>query len=333
MSLLKKIAIRAIVAAALLLITVTAGSLLYNSGLWYFRALNFPRVQTLLCLAICLIAYLFTKPKKGAAFYTFTLCLIAAIVVQGYILYPYTALAKKEIAPADSNRLNPQSVFSIVAANVLMYNRQSDALLSIIRQKDPTFVLTMEVNRWWVDAVSDLNKRYPYRILYPTANTYGMCLYSKLPLGKQQIYFLNHDSVPSFHAVITLPNGASFQLFTIHPVAPKPSEHPDNIGEKEVALPKAARIIAATGLPALAAGDFNDVGWSHNLKVFEQISGLKDLRYGRGFYSTFSATSAIMRWPLDYFFASAQFKVVNIERLPAFGSDHFPYYAQLSLEK
>ncbi len=101
--------------------------------------------------------------------------------------------------------------------------------------------------------------------------------------------------------------------------------------QKKWALPKAARIIAGNKLPVLVAGDFNEVGWSHNIKVFQQISGLKDIRHGRGFYNTFDATSFIMRWPLDYIFVDAAFKVIDVERLPAFGSDHFPYYAQLSL--
>ncbi len=178
-----------------------------------------------------------------------------------------------------------------------------------------------------------LNTMYPYRLMYPASNTYGMCLYSKLPLAKPNIHFFNEDSVPSFHTIVTLPNGVAFQLLTIHPVAPKPSKHPDNIGEQEVALPKAANLIAGTPLPALVAGDFNDVGWSHNVKVFEKRSNLKDLRKGRGFYSTFDATNFVMRWPLDYIFADERFRVIAVERLPSFGSDHFPYYAQLTLER
>ena len=118
----------------------------------------------------------------------------------------------------------------------------------------------MEVNDWWVNQLSALAKRYPYRIAFPTGNTYGMALYSKLPLHDGQIMFLNHDSVPSFRAKIQLPNGTFFQLLTVHPVAPKPSPHPNNIGGKEVGLRKAGRIAARQSLPTVVAGDFNDVG-------------------------------------------------------------------------
>ncbi len=143
-----------------------------------------------------------------------------SLIIQGYIILPYTVLAKKTIASANINSVNKQSIFSIIIVNVFMYNRQSDSLLSIIKSKNPTFVLTMEVNWWWTNQMNVLEATYPYQITYPTATTYGMCLYSKLPLSDSKIYFLNHDSVPSFHSIVTLQDSAKFQLFTIHPVAP-----------------------------------------------------------------------------------------------------------------
>lgn len=159
-----------------------------------------------------------------------------------------------------------------------------------------------------------------------------MALYSKLPLKNPQIRFLNHDRVPSFTMNITLPDSSQFQLCTIHPVAPAPSKYPTNIGGKEVALLKEARLIVKQSLPTVVAGDFNDVGWSHNTTQFSAISGLNDVRYGRGMYNTFDAQSVFMRWPLDYVFVSNEFKVLSVEQLPKFGSDHFPYYVQLTLE-
>lgn len=39
-----------------------------------------------------------------------------------------------------------------------------------------------------------------------------------------------------------------------------------------------------------------------------------------------------MRYPLDHFFHSNHFKLVEFKRLPRFGSDHFPVYIHLSCE-
>ncbi len=287
MTTLRKIIVFIIVSCGGLLIIATGLSLFYNSGHWFLRLFNFPRLQVFIALFICLVFYLLCYKKKSKAFYFFITALIASLVIQGYIIFPYTPLAFKKVPSVDAATVNPKSVFSIIVVNVLMYNRQSDSLLAIISRKDPTFVLTMEVNTWWVNEMNSLNKTYPYHMLFPTDNTYGMCLYSKLPLDNPNIYFLNHDSVPSFHTMVSLPGGAAFQLLTLHPVAPKPSDHPDNVRDEEVALLKAANMIAGHRMPALAAGDFNDVGWSHNSGVFRKISGLNDVRSGRGFYNTF----------------------------------------------
>ena len=333
MSIIQKVLFYLLLLCGTLLVIVTLGSLIYNSSLWFLQVLNFPRVEVLIALSVCLLIFLLVPKKWTVAALIFAAGLVVSIGIQAYIIFPYTLLAKKAVESASKTSLNKQSVFSIVVANVWIKNRRTDELLTIITDKDPTFILAMEVNDWWVKQLNVLRKNYPYSLTFPTDNAYGMALYSKLPLTNPQIRFLNHDKVPSFTMNITLPDSRVFQLYTLHPVAPAPSSrYPTNIGGKEVALLKAARLIARQSMPTVVAGDFNDVGWSHNTTQFAAMSGLNDIRYGRGMYNTFDAQSLFMRWPLDYVFVSKQFKVLAIERLPKFGSDHFPYYVQLTMQ-
>ena len=46
-----------------------------------------------------------------------------------------------------------------------------------------------------------------------------------------------------------------------------------------------------------------------------------------GMFSTFHAHYPALRWPLDHVFVSKHFTLVNMQRLDAFGSDHFPILA------
>jgi endonuclease/exonuclease/phosphatase (EEP) superfamily protein YafD len=48
------------------------------------------------------------------------------------------------------------------------------------------------------------------------------------------------------------------------------------------------------------------------------------MNLGRGLFSIFDVRSVLARWPLDHFFVSAPFQVVEPKRLPDVGSDHFP---------
>jgi hypothetical protein len=79
-------------------------------------------------------------------------------------------------------------------------------------------------------------------------------------------------------------------------------------------------------------GDFNDVAWSETTSLFQEASGLLDLRKGRGFYSTFNAKNWLMRWPLDHIFTSPDFRVSDVQLGEHFDSDHYPFYTKLSYE-
>ncbi len=319
------------VSAGLLLVVCTLVSLLHSTSHWFIQIFNFPRLQAFSAMLVCLVIYIALQKRKSSKWAVALISL--AIIVNAVYLYPYTPFATNSIHSAEEKEINSNNAFSIMLANVYMKNRQAEKLISIVRNAEPTLLLTMEVDNWWVDALQSLHSAYPHKILFPTANTYGMALYSKLPLTDIQTLIFNHDSVPSFLCTVTLPDNRKFRLLTVHPVAPKASEHPDNENNKEIGLLVAGKTIKQSSLPAIVAGDFNDVGWSPNVSSFTLLSGLKDVRYGRGIYNTFNAHNLFMRWPLDYVYASTQFKVVDIERLPKFGSDHFPLLTKMILAK
>ncbi len=82
----------------------------------------------------------------------------------------------------------------------------------------------------------------------------------------------------------------------------------------------------------MVAGDFNDVAWSKTSRLFEVKGELNNVRYGRGLFNSFDATSLVWRWPLDHVYVSEEFRVLELERLGRFGSDHFPIFVRLALQ-
>ncbi len=71
-------------------------------------------------------------------------------------------------------------------------------------------------------------------------------------------------------------------------------------------------------------GDLNDVAWSRTTSLFQKTSKLLDPRRGRGMYNTFHASLPFLRWPLDHFFVSSQFRLVDLRVERSVRADHFP---------
>ncbi|PPK87157.1 endonuclease/exonuclease/phosphatase (EEP) superfamily protein YafD [Neolewinella xylanilytica] len=306
-------------------------SLIYDVSYWYTKVVDFPRVQYLIVGAISLLLFLLLNRRWNVPTVAFILGLLATITIQAFAVLPYL-IGPKQVPDAKVGDVTPDNTASLMLANVLVTNRQADALLEIVQARDPDLLLVMENDQWWAERLAPLRERYPHTIEYPAGNGYGMSLYSKLALADERTLFFNQDSVPAFRVRVTLPDGSPFILYAMHPVAPVPSkQYPDNQGEKEVAFEKLADRLANDSLPVMVAGDFNDVTWSRTARLFQHRSQLNNVRLGRGLYNTFDATSCCMRWPLDHYFVSPGFALVELARLPAFGSDHFPMYARFTL--
>lgn len=96
-------------------------------------------------------------------------------------------------------------------------------------------------------------------------------------------------------------------------------------------LIRAGREIAASPVPAILAGDLNDVPWNYTTQRFQEISGMGDPRVGRAFDATFWPDKPLLGWPLDHAFASEEFRLIRFDPMSDVGSDHLPLFAAFCL--
>lgn len=322
-----------IILVSFFVILVSLLSLIYDLSYWYSKILDFPRLQYLVAALGCLLLFILLNKRWRYASFILCLGLLTAIFIHSKLIYPYL-LGSKTVPDALKGTVSEDNTVGVVIANVLITNRQADAFLKILEQVDTDLILLMETDEWWINQLRTLKNKYPYVMEHPLDNAYGMALYSRLPLENRSILFLNQDDVPSFHAKVRLPSGNAFIFHGVHPVAPVPSKiYPDNEGEAEVALLKIGKMVAADSLPSLVAGDYNDVSWSRTARIFGNEGKLKNVRIGRGLFNTYDAKSLLFRWPLDHYFVTEEFALLELKRLPTFCSDHFPMFARLVLKK
>src|SRR5690606_39425936 len=90
-------------------------------------------------------------------------------------------------------------------------------------------VLLVETDQWWLEQLTELECRYPYTVLHPLDNTYGMLLFSRLKLVDPEVKFLIQDDIPSIHSGVMLENGQRIEIRCLHPRPPVPSEESDSL--------------------------------------------------------------------------------------------------------
>lgn len=296
---------------------------------WWVRIFDFPRGQIALVAGVVLGAYLFLIRWRWWPDLVFSIVLAASITYQAYQIYPYTMIASYQVKPGVSADL--ENRFQLMVANLLMDNRNVDGLLKLVADTDPDLLLLLEPNQWWINQIEPLQQRYSFTKLYPLENSYGMALYSRLPLIEPQVNFLIQDDVPSIDTRFKLPAGTEIELHALHPRPPSPTEHYRST-ERDAELLLIGEKVKDSSYPVVVAGDMNDVAWSRTTKRFQRISQLLDPRIGRGIFPTFHAEYVSLRWPLDHVFFSDELRFVEMEILDYFGSDHFPISITLSYE-
>lgn len=316
----------------LLMLVATALPLLRKDD-WWIRIFDFPRLQITALSGVVLAGLLWLRPGGddggGVVDNIFLALLAIAFVYQCYRMAPYTRLARPQVQPSREGSADTR--VSLLFSNVLMTNRDAARLLALIHEADPDIVLAVETDTWWQEQLRGLERTHPHTVHQPQDNTYGMLLYSRLPLRNSEVKFLVQDDIPSIHTCVELRNGQGVEMRCMHPRPPAPAEN-DRSTERDAELLIVGKEIKARQEPVVVLGDLNDVAWSHTNDLFKHISGLLDPRVGRGFFHTFNAKWPLIRFPLDHCFHSPHFRLVDFRRLPACGSDHFPVYICLSYE-
>ena len=296
---------------------------------WWVRIWDFPRFQLAVLGALALVGAVVTNVgARNPGSWLFVGTLGGAVLYQAALVWRYSPLAPLEV---ERSRTETQPRLTVAVSNVLQSNRASDRLIRVLTAVDADILLFVETDDWWRERLDVLLGTHPHTVQYPLSNTYGMLLYSRLPLLDTSIDFLVQPDVPSIQGQVRLDDGTTVWLNCVHPRPPVPGESDESL-ERDAELLLVGKRVCDAEQPVVVCGDLNDVAWSRTTRLFQKVSGLVDPRKGRGMFSTFHARFPGVRFPLDHILHSTEFRLVKMRRLPFVGSDHFPVVATLSFE-
>jgi endonuclease/exonuclease/phosphatase (EEP) superfamily protein YafD len=297
---------------------------LIKSPKWFIRVWDYPRFQLFGILAVLILCSVLFMELNRWENISALILLVATLIYLGWIVFPYTIFAQKMVV--DANKKSDSEI-SLLTSNVYQHNRNYQKTLELISQIKPDVFLLLETDRNWMESMQSIKKDYPFFIEIPKENTYGMLFYSKIPVEKHEINYLIDEEIPSIIVDVNV-DGEIVRLYGIHPTPPVPQENPEST-ERDAEILIVGKKSKNFDGPSIVFGDLNDVAWSHTTRLFLRISGMLDPRIGRGMFNTFHAKYWFFRWPLDHFFVSSHFRLLDLKVEKSIGSDHFPISIKL----
>ncbi len=225
------------------------------------------------------------------------------------------------IAPAEIDR-NDGSHLRILHMNVLQPNERHEGVIAQALSADADLIAVQEVDGAWAEALSAGLEAYPYRVIEPRSNCYGIALFSRLPLIGTQVIELH--GTPLIEASVMI-GEERVGFVTAHATSPISRHHFNKRNDQLKAL--ATRLDPRK--PTIVAGDFNSVHWDDAFERFCDRSGLRPV--SRPGLRTWPAIGPIALIPIDHFFLSPGLHCTELRRIELPGSDHFGVVADIGI--
>jgi len=287
---------------------------------WWVRIFDYPRLQKLSIIILLIIGWIFIPGNTQQEVIIWIGCLSISAIYLITKVWPFTPLGRKMI---ETVPYNEEAGINILVANVYQYNKEFGKLIDLVKSIKPDLAFFVETDKAWEKGLSEIENDYPTQIKIPKDNTYGLILYTRMEITRQEINYLIDEEVPSLEIDLKLRNGEIITIYAIHPTPPVPSEN-DKSTERDAEILLVGQRSKENKKPSLVIGDLNDVAWSYTTELFLKNSEMVDHRRGRGLFNTFHAKVPLFRWPLDHIFLSKHFGLASLKVQKGIGSDHFP---------
>jgi endonuclease/exonuclease/phosphatase (EEP) superfamily protein YafD len=245
--------------------------------------------------------------------------MLALAVTNGLLLIP--------LYWGQSHRTLGGKPVRLLLANVEHSNRAYDRLLATVDREKPDVVLLEEVSAGWQDAMGRLRKDYPHYLESPQEDSFGIALYSRIPLIAVKKVKLGEAGLPSIEASFRV-DGQVVRLLGTHPVPPVGGQYfAWRNGQFEQIAAWAPKQIGHV----IVLGDLNVTPWSDHFRRLVSESGLWDCRRGFGLNVTWPAFFPPLAVPIDQCLVSPEMTVRNFRSCGSIGSDHYPVVVDLLL--
>lgn len=270
---------------------------------WFFDLFSHFRVQYFAGLAVLGLILLVTRRRSIGALFLLLAAINLAQVLPLYFGAPSSA--------SDPTRL--------MLINVNAQSGDTGRVRRAVAESAPDILVLEEVNERWITELSDLRDTYPYSVVEPREDDFGVALFSKLPLLQSDVVFIGSAGVPSIEATLG-GKGEPLRILATHPLPPG---GPDYSAWRNEQLQLMAERVDASR-PFLLVGDLNTTPWNFHFRQLLARSGLRDSAVGFGVQPSWPTFNPLFWIPLDHVLHSPCIIVTARKTGSDVGSDHYP---------
>lgn len=308
-------------AAFLFLLSLLAG---FEAQGWPLDLTGHFRVQYLV-ISLVLLPLLALTPATKIRTAGLVL-VIPAASLNLYVLAPFCFAAKPKILPTNN-------AIRLLQFNVNTANRAYSAFDKLIEKVQPNLLCLEEIDDGWKTHLESLKDKYPYQLIRPRPDNFGIALLSQYPILKAQLLPLGSAHVPTILARLNLNPKDELPILVAvtHPVPPILPEFV-HMRDEQIKLLADELIKAKKNKdPVIVAGDLNTTPWSSTIRDFTKRANLNDSILGRPWQSSWPTNNFLLSIPIDYIFTSPEITCLQRSIEHNCGSDHYPVSVLLQL--
>jgi endonuclease/exonuclease/phosphatase (EEP) superfamily protein YafD len=220
----------------------------------------------------------------------------------------------------------------LVTHNLYVRNHRPDALAEWLEHQDADVIVFQEIKEQTAAVMAAASDRYPYQFFgWPTnyvdrpelrEELNGLAILSRYPLRDPFVFRQTRYAAPAAFADLLLPGETTVRLIVVH--TSNPFRRSGMRSRNQLMKALAAELRRYEG-PLVVAGDFNATPYTPAFAQFLSDAGLTTVRAYPGTYPQIAGDFGL---PIDHVLVRGV-RIVDIEALDAFGSDHRPLRADL----
>ncbi len=220
------------------------------------------------------------------------------------------------LSTADTG-MGKKIVMRVLSANVHSENKVSEVLLRRCEQEVPDVVVLQESTEEWHNTFSSCNK-WQFSQFISQIGMHGISVFSRWPVLEPATHSLGDNIRAAFIGKIQKEKDPFLLVaFDTLPPLSEVARYHNRLLSRRIAT-----IVRHESNPVIILTDFNATPYSGSYQSFLDGARVQDAMYGQGYLGTWNSQVPFLKFPIDYVWYRAPWRVQRFDRVKNFGSDH-----------